>query len=249
MPDLEIPCRRELKYVIPEWRVDEVRAAIQPFCVLDEHCARHGERSYVVTSIYFDTWVRDLFRVARERRPRRLKLRARTYGDEPGGPVFLEVKRKERDVVRKTRGRVSAEWAERLRGRAPADASPGELAFRDELTRLSGEPALLVRYEREAWHSEIDAYARVTFDRRITVQEWTRPEFGDAAAGWMAVDDPATLRAGPRSVVLELKCPLEVPRWMSGLAERLGLQRVGLSKYCIGVERVWGRTAPLRAAY
>lgn len=239
MSDLDIPQRYELKYVIPEWQVEAVREALQPFCRLDPHCAERHDHSYVIQSIYFDTWARGLYRRCRDRWARTMKVRARAYGGGEG-PVFLEVKRKQDGLVRKTRASVLSGWAERLRGTAPAGATPAEHLFRDAVARLSLEPALLVRYEREAWSSAVDHYARVTFDRRIACQQWSRWEFAGRETAWLPLDGRSSRHPVPQGVLLELKCTLDVPRWMSALVKRLGLQRVGFSKYCNGGERVWG---------
>ncbi len=242
MSDLDIPLRYELKYAIPEWQVPEVRSALQPYCLLDPHCADGEDRSYLIQTLYFDTWERGLYRRSRERRPVTMKVRARAYGSGEG-PVFLEVKGKDNGLIRKTRACIPTGWAERLAGAAPENMSPGERLFRDALVRFSLEPALLVRYRREAWCSAVDGYARATFDRRIACQPWSRWELAGSDSSWLALDGRASLDSVPRAVVFELKCPLEVPRWISALVRRLGLLRIGFSKYCSGVERVWGPRA------
>jgi hypothetical protein len=243
MSDLAIPRRYELKYALPESRVDAVREAILPYCALDRFCALRPERSYVIRTLYLDTFGRELYRRSREGRPRSVKVRVRTYGDEGTAPVFLELKRKEHGFILKTRGRIDAAWAERLHGPAATGAGPEEQAFRDQLARRALQPTLLVRYEREAWFSEVDEYARVTFDRRITCQAWPRWELGGSREAQVPIDDGPSLGGVPRGVLLELKCTLDFPRWMTALVQRLGLVRAGYSKYCTGVERIWGPAA------
>jgi hypothetical protein len=238
-----IPARYEHKYVVPEELVPALRGAIRPYCELDPHGAAAPGGRYVIRSLYLDTWSRDLYRLAVDGRPSRLKLRVRVYGAADGperGSVFLEVKRKERGLVLKARARVpAAGWVERLLGPAPADAGPAERRFRDELAGRGLRPTLLVRYEREAWVGTVERYARVTFDGRIACAP--APEWSLAAppAAWRAMDDRATLRGPPRATVLELKCERDVPGWMCRLVERFGLRKVGVSKYCRGVERTW----------
>lgn len=239
MSDLEIPLRYELKYAIPDWQVAEVRGALQPYCRLDPYCADRDERSYAIQTIYFDTWERGLYRRSRERRPRSMKVRARTY-DGGRGPVFLEVKAKENGLIRKTRACIAAGWAERLEHAATVDASPEERLFRDHLARFSLRPVLLVRYQREAWCGAVDGYARATFDRRIACRPWWRWDFATADTAWLPLDSRSSLATVPRGVLFELKCTLDVPAWMLALVRRLGLRRIGFSKYCNGVERVWG---------
>ncbi len=243
MASLVIPRRHELKYAIPEDRVAAIREAIRPWCTLDRHCAASAERSYVIQTLYLDTARRDLYRRSRDGRPNSAKVRVRTYGEDGRSPVFLEVKRKEHGLVVKTRARTDGGWAERLRAPTAA-AGPEELAFRDAVARLALQPVLRMRYEREAWFSEVDEYARVTFDRRITCRPWSRWDLGGGTGPGLALDGAAELQGVARAVVLELKCTADVPRWMTALVGRLGLVRGGYSKYCTGVERLWGAFPP-----
>ncbi len=242
-----IPDRYELKYVIPLEAVDEVRARLLPFCELDKHSARSPDRLYAIHSIYLDTSGRDLYRVSREGRASRFKVRIRRYGTAQGptGPVFLEVKRKASGFVRKSRAQVPVEgWVERMRGAPASDASPNELGFRRELDRLALEPVTLMRYEREAWFSRIDGYARVTFDHRMLCQPAHGFDFDADPRAWVSLDDAAALKRVPRGVLLELKCTRDVPRWMVGLVRSLELRRTGFSKYCTSVERLYGFKSP-----
>lgn len=236
-----IPARHELKYAVPEALTPAIREAIRPFCDLDPNSAAAPGHRYVIRSLYLDTWSRDLYRLTCERRPRRLKLRVRTYGDAPeAGQVFLEVKRREHGLVRKSRARVQGPgWAERLRGPTPADATDAERAFRHELFRLGLAPTLLVRYEREAWVGTVDRYARVTFDRRVVCAPTPRWTLAAGGSEWLAVDERRFLKGQPLGTVLELKCERAVPRWIVQLVRRFGLRRIGISKYCRSVERAW----------
>ncbi len=239
MSALVIPRRYELKYAVPEELADAVRAAILPYCSLDRFCAARPDRSYAIRTLYLDTTGWDLYRTSRGPRARSLKVRVRTYGDDGLAPVFLEVKAKDHGFVEKTRARTDAAWVDRLRGATPPGASPEEVAFRDALALRPLAPVLLVRYEREAWLGTLDEYARVTFDRRITCEPCARWDLGGVAAA-VALDDAASLRGVRRGVILELKCTVDVPRWLTSVVRRLGLTRAAYSKYCTGVERLWG---------
>jgi SPX domain protein involved in polyphosphate accumulation len=242
----QIPDRYELKYLIPEGQVPAIRAAIRPFCSLDEYSAGSASGRYVIESLYLDTLGRDLYRIARERRPDRFKARIRRYGESEGAsPVFLEVKKKSHGIVRKARARLASKgWRVRVEQPLAADASPAERHFRDRLERHDLQPALLVRYEREAWASTIDRYARVTFDRQLRVQPCSSFSFESDPRAWLPVDHPQALQSPvPRAVVLELKCSLDVPLWMSSLTERFNLSRRGVSKYCCGIERAFSTQA------
>jgi SPX domain protein involved in polyphosphate accumulation len=239
---IEIPDRYEFKYVVREEMVGDVRRAIQPFCELDRFAARSPQNEYAVQSLYLDTPNRDLFRMAGEQRAFRWKARVRTYAG--ADVVFLEVKNKEDDRVKKTRVRIPRrDWAERLHAPPARHACPAERLFRERTARHCLVPMLMVRYDREAWVSHVDKYARVTFDRRIVCQPWSEWGLDCDEAGWVALDGCRNTRAVPHAVVLELKCLTAVPRWISNLVGSLGLKRDRYSKYCRGIERFWARDA------
>ncbi len=235
----EIPPRYELKYLISERVAAQVRAGLSPFCELDAHSARAPDRQYVIRSLYLDTPGHRLYRASREGLASRFKVRIRQYA--AAGPTFLEIKSKAGAVVRKTRASVGGDFLPHVVGPLLPDAPPNERAFRARVDGLGLAPALLVRYEREAWASVVDRYARVTFDRRIACQPARGYDLGGDAGAWLPLDDRDTMGAG--AVLLELKSALDVPRWMASLAERLELRRTGFSKYCNGLERCAGRAA------
>ncbi len=235
---IEVPDRYELKYLIPESQVDAIRRAIEPFCVLDPHAARSPERMYAIQSLYLDTPNRDLYRISRERPARRWKARVRWY--DGSDTVFLEVKHKDHDMVKKPRARIRAVgWVERVLGPLRADAGPAERLFCERRERHNLVPTLMVRYQREAWLSTVDSYARVTFDREVVCQAWDDWSLDADPRNWVALDGPQTMEGVPRGVVLELKCLSAVPRWLSNVARNAGLQKMRYSKYCRGIERMF----------
>lgn len=237
-----IPDRYELKYLVPESSVPALRAALAPYCALDAHSAAAAGRQYVISSLYLDTAQRDLYRVSREGRPERFKVRLRRYGD--GEAVFLEVKHKRGGLVRKSRAKAGADFAAALSSPAAPDASAAEQDFRRRVARFDLGPTLLVRYEREAYSSTVDAYARVTLDRRIACQPAQGWDLRGDPSRFRAIDDAGTMGSIRGAVLLELKSTVEVPRWMVALAQRLELRRAGFSKYCNGLERCFASLSP-----
>jgi hypothetical protein len=237
---IDIPDRYELKYLIPEWQVDEIRRAIEPFCVLDPNSARVPSHEYGIQSLYLDTPTRDLYRISRERRPQRWKARVRRYDNSD--QVFLEVKNKDHDMVKKTRARIPAQgWVERVHSPLDRNASPAERMFCQRIERHHLVPMVMVHYMREAWLSTVDSYARVTFDRQVVCQPWADWSLDADERNWLALDSAASMLTVPRGVVLELKCLSAVPRWLSSVSRNAGLQKARYSKYCRGVERLYAR--------
>ncbi len=237
---IDIPDRYELKYLIPESQVDAVRRAIEPFCVLDPNSAKSPTHAYAIQSLYLDTVKRDLYRISRERRARRWKARIRHYdGSET---VFLEVKNKDHDMVKKPRARVPlAGWVERVHQPLRPDASAAERLFHYRVERYHLVPTLMVRYLREAWLSTVDSYARVTFDRRVVCQPWSEWSLDADPRNWIALDGDRSMLGVPQGVVLELKCLSAVPRWLSNVTRVAELPKTRYSKYCKGVERLFAR--------
>ncbi len=122
-----------------------------------------GVRSFRYESVYFDTFELDSYMMAARRRPRRFKVRIRTYLDSGG--CNCEVKERLRDgMTRKhrwphpfqARHRLTAEAANRV-----AERTPFELAA----TGLG--PKLTVTYRRSTL---VDARSatRVTFDTNLS---------------------------------------------------------------------------------
>ncbi|MBZ0120696.1 MAG: VTC domain-containing protein, partial [Sandaracinaceae bacterium] len=110
-------------------------------------------------------------------------------------------------------------------------------SFAHLLAQSGAEPKVLVRYDREAYVSEVDEYARVTFDRRICAAPATDWELSWDRGGWHYVD--GARRNLPLSItILELKCETRMPVWMMELVRDFDLRRRGFSKYSSGVDVV-----------
>ena len=238
--------RYEFKYLVSE--ADEVvlREAISAFCAPDTHNTAGG---YTISSLYLDTPDRLTYRAKKDRQLERFKLRIRTYGEQAEGPVFFEVKRKSNDRIIKHRTRVDREhWREVLRGsRAlPAEERDAAHHFLYLTIGLGARPSVLVRYRREAFSSFLDPYARVTFDHRIVVQAPKGLDLLGDPRAWRGIDHPEATRLSRSMVVLELKFPAAFPSWMASLVRRFELWRIGFSKYCNGVEVLFGTSAPGR---
>lgn len=239
MAPVSIPARYELKYLLTPKQVDAVRDSIAGVCSLDRYSAAAARQRYTITSLYLDTGDLGFYRAHIDRAPRRLKLRVRRY-DSENSPVFLEVKRRDDQMVLKTRAITSQhDWLARMQH--PSDGDEALHDFSAVLERTHAEPRLLVRYQREAWASDVDEYARVTFDSALTFQAWEQLSLDGWDDGWTPIDDAATQESLRSLLVLELKFAGRAPPWMVSLVRRLDLLRRGFSKYVAGVDQVWGR--------
>lgn len=238
--------RREYKYLVDERTVDRLRALIAPFCVLDPYARSAPRNRYTIESLYLDSPDLVLYRANLHEQIDRYKLRVRRYPDAATSPYVLEVKRRYHDVQIKSRAMLGSDWASVVSDpfvpTAVVRSSSNIERFVTRVHAIGARPTLLVRYQREAWMSVVDDYARVTFDRRIEgykvdPERWS---FESDAGGWRACDDPTGTRQDtPGLTILEMKFTTRVPTWMVGVAEKLGLWRQSFSKYGRLVEAFW----------
>lgn len=240
--------RLELKFLVDEFVVDQIRREIAPYCRADAHCG--AKAGYAISSLYLDT-PGLAFHAAKERGdPDRIKLRIRTYS--PVSPATFEIKRRRSNVIDKTRAVVSRERVvDAALGRGPANAKTtpddeqrGVLADFSHVIATSGAgPMLHIRYDREAWESLVDHYARVTFDRAIAAapaprsagandDEWMLVPDDDA---WCPFDDHWGTRLPSTPVVMEIKCTSNIPQWVTELVRRNQLALSSFSKYSVGI--------------
>ena len=241
--------RREYKYLIDESTADRIRGYISGICMRDRYADANGR--YRCDTLYLDTLRMGVYLATIEGEPVRYKLRIRGYPDAPDAPVFLEVKRRVDDVIAKTRAPVRGNWREQL--------ETGTLLERiGERDRLAAEnflshyeasyagplvPVVLVRYEREPFTSQIDDYARVTFDRKLQFQIKAELSLTPDHQHWTPIDNPVAMRTAPASslVVLELKFQQIVPAWMQRMVQALELRRDSFCKYTRAIDSMLQR--------
>ncbi len=235
--------RLECKYLIDERKVDQVRKHLEPYCQPDRHNIRSAESGglfgYPLSSLYLDSPGLAFHEAKQRGDSDRLKLRIRTYEDLDA--AVLELKRRVSDVVEKTRARVDARQVREIAlGRVvPLDADPDMRLFLSRYARIATQycvgPSLQLRYQREAYSSSVDQYARVTFDRQIVAQrtdDWSLEPDADHGCFF---DDWWRPGFSGKPVLLELKCHARMPGWMIELAKRNDLERVSFSKYSVGI--------------
>ena len=96
---------------------------------------------------------------------------------------------------------------------------------------------MLIQYKRKAYISDVEEYARVTFDIRLRSMKQTGydPLPYETA---MQYSDVETLFDRDACVILELKCYTSyVPLWMIDCIRTFQLQRRGFSKYMMGIRQ------------
>ena len=238
--------RYESKFTIPEYLVAPIADFVSVYCLLDEYSEQTEDGYYRVNNLYFDSPNYLFLKKRLDRSDNRFNLRIRSYGDNPGTPCFFEIKQKKVNVVRKYRAAVYGEdWNElfetpgyTLPQNENGNAASNKTLFLQMAYSYNATPKVLTQYRRKAYVSDVDDYARVTFDRDLRYQ----PEEGYTVIpeeGKMVPLDNETLFDPACSVILELKCySTEVPLWMIDLIKHFNLRRRSFSKYVTGVSEV-----------
>jgi len=232
--------RHEAKYIIPKSMVAEIREWIRPFCIPDPY-SKGDPPEYLITTLQLDSPNLALHHAKEHESLNRFKLRVRTYPLDDRAPVFLEVKRKLKGVIVKSRVAVPAEaWGEELvyNPRVKLDfRSDREVVSFLEFVRLAREigarPVVWLRYTRESHWGMTDHYAKVTFDRHLCYQPARSWDSWGKDGDWLQMDSSfAQGKDLPFSgVVLELKTCSSAPRWMVELTREFDLVRTGNCKY------------------
>ncbi len=236
--------RLELKYLIDEITAERIRGDIEPYCNPDPHsegCAigRAGRAGYDIRSLYLDSPALAFHAAKLRCDPYRIKLRVRTYSDTSA--ATLEIKRRDCQIIDKTRAVVDREYVElaAMGFDVPIKSEARSAPFLREFARVAADagaiPTLHVRYEREAYESVVDQYARVTFDRNIRVCRADGWNLCPPDSGWCDFDDSWRSDHPTLPVVLELKCETIVPFWLMDIIQRYELIQSTFSKYSIGI--------------
>lgn len=229
--------RFELKYVVNEESALQIRDYARCHLALDEHSVGKPNFSYPVHSLYLDSDTLLTYWNTIHGDRNRFKLRIRFYDEDPETPVFLEVKHRVNDSIKKQRAGVGRESVSRiLTGQPPGAANigfeePKHTIAMQRFIRLMREvqarPKLHVAYLREAYMSREDNSARLTFDRDV------RSEPDPEARLSTHMRNPRV--TWDKAVVLELKFTKRLPECFGELVHRFKLKPSGAAKYVDGL--------------
>lgn len=235
--------RFELKYVVSEHVALGVRDFVSSYLELDAHGATRPNLSYPVHSLYLDSPDLALYRATINGEKNRFKLRVRFYENAEDRPVYLEIKRRINNIIRKKRVAVSrAQVHEVVEGHMP---SPGELltpaaesvdaleAFCRYAAKLRARPQTHVRYLREAWVADGSNKIRVTLDREVMGERRCTIDF--------STELERPVRVFGDRVILELKFTDRFPEWMRELVRAFDLRQSSVAKYVDGIWRMGER--------
>ncbi len=236
--------RREFKFLVPEEKAWQIRHAAQSVCHLDPFAGPDG--TYTIRSLYFDTREHALYWANEHEQPERFKARIRCYPHDGhvGSHAWLEIKHKKLNTDIKSRVAVPTDrWVDILRSPTglqlvdwPAEQKPLAEKFVRMVQRYHLEPFMLVEYDRMAYISDIDDYARLTLDRHIRCQIQERYDLCTNERSWRFVNHQEHTLRVESLCLIECKFGAFFPRWMMDLVQHFDMMRDGFSKYCSSVE-------------
>jgi SPX domain protein involved in polyphosphate accumulation len=241
--------RYELKFMIPLEMIEPISEFAAVYCSPDKYSLQAESGFYRVNNLYLDSPGYLFLRKRMEGAENRFNMRVRSYGDHPTMPYFLEIKQKTGGVIRKYRTSVTdTEWYKvwtepGFESREKKDGSSeakNRALFERMIFTYDVSPKVLTQYVRKAYVSDVDDYARVTFDRNLRFMPETEYNLVPREEDMVPCDAETAFSPGC-SVILELKCyTSQVPLWMIDLIRYFDLQRTSFSKYMTGVAEVLG---------
>lgn len=239
--------RYELKYLIPLEMVEPISRYVEKYCDMDYYSQISPDQFYTINSLYLDSPNLYLLRFKEASNAFCFNMRVRSYGENPKPPYFCEIKYKLREFVRKKRAKMNCErWSEYLiSGETPpgleADSAANFENFLFMKMTYNVEPVILTQYRRKAYISNIDDYARVTFDRDLRYQEisdWCLKPDDRMLSHY---DHPEAFGNSGCNVVLELKCEKKIPLWFIDLIQRFNLMGGSFSKFGNSMATLYSR--------
>ncbi len=227
-----IPWRFEYKYRMDIWKYHQVKNNLVPFMEMDEHTRKSEHNRYLVRSLYYDNDQFQAYYEKIEGNFGRIKCRIRTYSEKMDGNSVLKVELKNRwgESIEKYSTLVSPkDYYSFMDNRHWPDQENPVLQEFERIYYLRAlRPKVLVEYYREGYKTRSHEDIRVTIDHDVK-----------SCMADSLYPAPAIFKAHhPHSLVLEIKCRLRQPAWLSQLVRRHGLKYIANSKYTQGIEAV-----------
>ena len=212
--------RCEMKYMITTAQREFIVAEMEPYMTPD----LYGKTT--VRNIYYDTDTYLLVRRSIEKPVYKEKLRIRSYEQaNPDSIVFVELKKKYKNVVYKRRLSMPEEAAMRWVCGEHLHCMHNQISeevdyFISYYQNL--QPAAFISYEREAFCAKDKSDFRVTFDDNILARQKDM-SLESEIYGVPLLPEGKTL--------MEIKCSGGIPMWMSKTLSEEHIYKMSFSKY------------------
>jgi hypothetical protein len=236
--DITLYSRYECKYLVSPMVISEFRAFIRPFMRPDAFAALRPGFRYPICSLYLDSEDLVLYQQTVGGEKQRFKLRVRSYTDDVTQPVFLEVKSKLNNIVRKRRAILERDrtremlehgldgWLRHSNLGVMSDAE----FFANRLTLAAAKPVLKVRYMREAYESKSGEPVRITIDTDLRHAVTLDHDLSFERGRW--VTTPVD------GVIVEIKFTERYPGWVADLVRVFGMKQQPVPKYVWSLDHV-----------
>jgi len=212
--------RYEIKYLVSS----EQRQAIME--LVDNYMNPDEFGKSTICNIYYDTPDMRLIRRSIDKPIYKEKLRVRSYGSTTDdSKVFVELKKKYKDVVYKRRVSMKAEQSEKyISGEIE---SPKQNQISKELDYFLSEykdigPAAFISYERSAFFGKDDPNFRITFDENILWRDYDLNLSSEVYGNPLLKSEQS---------LMEVKIASAMPLWLSHKLCELGVYKTSFSKY------------------
>ncbi len=219
--------RYEVKYLMPESHADKIIPSLLEHMEIDPYTK--NKDYYDCYSCYYDTYALGAYRAVQWGLEYRKKLRMRYY-DLSDVSGFLEVKRKQGNVIIKDRESIGLEaFRAILRDPSSCYLQKWDNDFTEEclhwLLKAKLEPQVWVKCKRKPFVSSFNSNFRVTIDYDLA----------------FAMVDSVThhpldwQKKYEKKVILEAKFTDKMPLWFKNIIDTYKLESQGFSKYCTAI--------------
>ncbi|MBP5407205.1 polyphosphate polymerase domain-containing protein [bacterium] len=245
----EIPSvlqRFEYKYHISRDMIRPISDFVKAYCFLDKYSETSPNQFYRINNLYFDTPFYTFLKNRLEKKENRFNMRIRSYGENPEPPYFWEIKCKFGENRKKYRVKLNCDDIEKVFYSLKASEEFGLTGtnaknmdmFQYLALSYNAEPKILTQYDRMAWISETDEYARVTFDANFKAVE-ERSFNIRPPKEQMESYDTSNIFGTEAQCILELKGSVaNLPLWMVDLVKTFDLKSLAFSKFRYGMRRM-----------
>lgn len=212
--------RYEIKYLITTSQKQRLLDG------MSRHIQSDRFSNYTICNIYFDTMNKYLIRRSLEKPVYKEKLRLRSYGTaQPESTVFLELKKKYRDIVYKRRITLAEVDAMAYLCQDGPVPQPSQISSEIDYFRKFYRdlcPSVVLSYEREAYCGVENADLRITFDQNIL---WRDTDFSLCSPIY------GNEILAPGQALMEIKVGDAMPLWLTHLLTENGIYKTSFSKY------------------
>jgi hypothetical protein len=207
-----------------------MRNALVPYMVSDEFSTATPSGTYLVRSLYYDTYDYQAYHEKMGGDYGRIKIRIRSYSKTMADdtPIRVELKTRRGTAMEKFSSFVPASYYTAFMDTHhwPGQDSPVLTEFERLYHLRILRPKLLVEYQREGLKTRGHEDLRITFDRHV-----------HSAASDSLFPKSCFFRPhNPAEIIMEIKCRNQQPDWLLRLIRRHGLKWVANSKYVRGIE-------------